>query len=157
MDNSEIYSCRQSAGRYAVSIRNRQEIVSALATFCKDKNIRSGEISGIGAVDKAVLRFFNPQTKQYVDRTFTGQMEIAGLAGNISTLDGEIYLHLHITLGCEDYSAKAGLQLARKYGVSMPIVEEVNSILFEGKPASDAVRDLMCREKRVEHAEIKWE
>jgi len=108
MDNSEIYSCRQSAGRYAVSIRNRQEIVSALATFCKDKNIRSGEISGIGAVDKAVLRFFNPQTKQYVDRTFTGQMEIAGLAGNISTLDGEIYLHLHITLGCEDYSAKAG-------------------------------------------------
>ena len=55
------------------------------------------------------------------------------------------------------YSAKAGLQLARKYGVSMPIVEEVNSILFEGKSASDAVRDLMCREKRVEHAEIKWE
>ena len=54
------------------------------------------------------------------------------------------------------YSAKAGLQLAKKYGVSMPIVEEVNAILFEGKQASEAVRDLMCRDKREEHAEIKW-
>lgn len=54
------------------------------------------------------------------------------------------------------YSAKAGLQLARKYGVSMPIVEEVNRILFEDKPASEAVVDLMCRDRRVEHAEVKW-
>lgn len=54
------------------------------------------------------------------------------------------------------YSAKAGLQLAEKYGVSMPIIEEVNRILFEGKAASEAVRDLMCRDKRMEHAEVKW-
>ena len=55
------------------------------------------------------------------------------------------------------YSAKAGLQLAEKYNVSMPIIEEVNRILFEGKPAQEAVSDLMCRERRVEHAEIKWD
>lgn len=33
------------------------------------------------------------------------------------------------------YSAKAGYALSRKYQVSMPIIEQVNQILFEGKPA----------------------
>ena len=54
------------------------------------------------------------------------------------------------------YSAKAGKQLAEKYQVSMPIVEEVNRILFEDKAASEAVKDLMCRDKREEHAAVKW-
>ena len=43
------------------------------------------------------------------------------------------------------YSAKAGLKLAEKYHVEMPIVKAVNEILFENKAASDAVMDLMLR------------
>ena len=43
------------------------------------------------------------------------------------------------------YSAKAGLKLAEKYHVEMPIVKAVNEILFESKAASDAVMDLMQR------------
>ena len=49
------------------------------------------------------------------------------------------------------YSAKAARSLAKKYNVSMPIVEEVNQVLFEGKPAKEAVADLMLRDKRIEH------
>lgn len=55
------------------------------------------------------------------------------------------------------YSAKAARALAAKVGVSMPIVEEVNRILFEGKPAADAVSELMCRDKTAEHPTLKWE
>ena len=55
------------------------------------------------------------------------------------------------------YSAKAGRQLAERYGVEMPIVEEVNRILFEGKSAADAVSDLMCRDKTTEHPDLSWE
>lgn len=54
------------------------------------------------------------------------------------------------------YSAKAGKQLADRYGVSVPIIEEVNRILFEGKPAAEAVSDLMCRDRTVEHPELSW-
>lgn len=49
------------------------------------------------------------------------------------------------------YAAKSGKELANRYGVSMPIVNEVNQILFGGKPASEAVRDLMLRDKTIEH------
>lgn len=49
------------------------------------------------------------------------------------------------------YSAKAALALAQKYGASMPITEEVNHILFEGKDPREAVLDLMLRDRRAEH------
>lgn len=55
------------------------------------------------------------------------------------------------------YSAKAARALAEKYQVSMPIVEQVNQILFEGKPAAQAVEDLMLRDKRIEHPSLPWE
>ena len=55
------------------------------------------------------------------------------------------------------YSARAALGLARKYQVSMPIVEQVNEILFEGMPAKEAVSELMLRDKRVENAGLAWE
>ena len=54
------------------------------------------------------------------------------------------------------YSAKAAAALAKKYDVSMPIVEEVNEILFSGKPASEAVKDLMFRDKKSESQTLKW-
>ena len=47
------------------------------------------------------------------------------------------------------YSARAAKSLAEKYQVEMPIIEEVNKVLFEDKPAADAVRDLMLRDKKV--------
>ena len=49
------------------------------------------------------------------------------------------------------YSAKAAKDLAARYHVSMPIVEEVNKILFEDKPAAQAVGDLMLRDRTVEN------
>ncbi len=54
------------------------------------------------------------------------------------------------------YSAKAGLALARKYQVSMPIIEAVNEVLFDGKLAKEAVADLMLRDKTVENANLPW-
>ncbi len=53
------------------------------------------------------------------------------------------------------YSAKAGYALAQKYGVNVPIIEQVNRILFEGKPAKDAVSELMLRDKKVENIDLR--
>ena len=54
------------------------------------------------------------------------------------------------------YSAKAAKSLAEKYDVDMPIIMEVNKVLFEDKPAADAVRDLMIRDKKVETPMLPW-
>lgn len=55
------------------------------------------------------------------------------------------------------YSAKAAIALGEKYQVSMPIIEQVNEVLFADKTAKDAVKELMLRDKRAEHQDLKWE
>ena len=54
------------------------------------------------------------------------------------------------------YSAKAAMGLAEKYGIQLPIIEQVNEVLFNGKPAADAVRDLMLRDKKIEISDTEW-
>ena len=55
------------------------------------------------------------------------------------------------------HSAKAALAHSRQYGVSMPIVEQVNAVLFDGQPARESVTELMLRDKRIENAGMDWE
>lgn len=55
------------------------------------------------------------------------------------------------------YSAKAAMGLAKKYDVQLPIIEQVNKVLFEDKPAADAVRELMLRDKKIEHSDLPWD
>ena len=38
----------------------------------------------------------------------------------------------------------------------MPIIEEVNRVLFEDKPAKAAVNELMLRDKKMEHSNLGW-
>lgn len=107
-----MYSYKRIGSKYIVSIDNHKEIVEALTAFCNEKRIMSGSIIGIGAINRLTLRFFNPKTKAYEDKTFCEQMEISSLIGNISTEDEKAYLHLHITAGRSDYSALTGHLLA---------------------------------------------
>lgn len=55
------------------------------------------------------------------------------------------------------YSAKAAMGLAKKYDVQLPIIEQVNMVLFEGKNAAEAVKDLMLRDKKIESSDIPFE
>lgn len=54
------------------------------------------------------------------------------------------------------YSARAARLLAQKYKVSMPIVEQVNQVLFEGKSPAEAVRELMMRDRTSETEALLW-
>ena len=55
------------------------------------------------------------------------------------------------------YSAKAAYALAQKYDVDVPIISEVNKVLFEGKDAAQTVSDLMLRDKKLENSATSWE
>ncbi len=54
------------------------------------------------------------------------------------------------------YSAKAALELARKYNVSMPIVEAVNKVLFEGADVREASMQLLLRDRTIESENLEW-
>jgi len=103
-----MYKYAKNSGRYILSLDNHVNLIEALTAFCRDKEIHSGSISGLGAVSSATFRFLDPATKAYVDKTFQEQMELTSIVGNISRKDGEVYLHVHITASRSDYSCIGG-------------------------------------------------
>lgn len=48
------------------------------------------------------------------------------------------------------------MALAQKYQVSMPIVEQINKVLFENLPILDAVHGLLVRDKCNEYPGLDW-
>lgn len=54
------------------------------------------------------------------------------------------------------HSAKAAMKLAEKYNVQLPIIQQVNAVLFEGKSADQAVKELMLRDKKIEVFDLPW-
>ncbi|MCR5102384.1 MAG: NAD(P)-dependent glycerol-3-phosphate dehydrogenase [Butyrivibrio sp.] len=54
------------------------------------------------------------------------------------------------------YSAKAAYELSQKYDVEVPIIEQINQVLFENKNPRDAVNDLMLRDKKLESSSQQW-
>ena len=54
------------------------------------------------------------------------------------------------------YSAKAAHELSVKYNIEMPIVDSVNSVLFDNANASECVKELMLRDRKIENPDLPW-
>src|SRR5207247_11033886 len=75
-------------GVYTVSIEDRASILGALTDFITSQKIQAGQITGIGATNEATLRFFDPCSMKYVDKTFHEHKEVIKLNAIISVDDG---------------------------------------------------------------------
>jgi uncharacterized protein len=118
---------RKFGNRWIVRIDRGEEIVSSLRHFCREHQIRLGAVSGIGATNRAVIGLFKTATKEYLTRELTGDMEITNLSGNISSMKGEAYIHLHITLSDVEHNAWGGhLSSAVVSGTLEAVVHEMD-------------------------------
>ncbi len=84
--------------KYILRIDKGEEIVETLKKFCEDNDIKLGTITGLGATNNAKVGLYNIEEKKYYSKELTGDHEIAPLYGNISTMDGKVYLHVHANL-----------------------------------------------------------
>lgn len=99
---------RKSGTTFILRIDRGEEIVTTLKSFCTEQKITLGTVQGIGAVGNAVIGLFETKTKEYHTTTLAGDHEITSLLGNITTMDGKPYLHLHATLSDASYHALGG-------------------------------------------------
>ncbi len=99
---------KQAESTYIVRIDKGEELVETLKQLCAEQNITLGSVSGIGAVNKATIGLFETATKQYHSTELTGDFEIASLAGNITIMNNEPYIHLHIVIADADHKTYGG-------------------------------------------------
>lgn len=76
-----------------------EEIVASIVEVAKKENIKLATVSGIGAVDNLTIGVFKPNDKKYYSNHFEGDFEVLSLNGNLSTMNNEVYQHLHIAVG----------------------------------------------------------
>lgn len=94
--------------KYIIRIDKGEEVMQCMKKFIEEENVRAGSITGIGAVDLIETGLYNTTKKAYDAKIFEGDFEITNFSGNITTMNGEHYLHMHITFTDEDLRAYGG-------------------------------------------------
>jgi len=117
---------RQAGQKWFIRIDKGEEVLETLAGFCRQQGIFLGSISGIGAAGQITLGLFETATKTYKSTEFQGDFEITSLAGNVTTKNSEIYLHVHATVSDRDCQAFGGhLNRAVISGTCEVVVDQV--------------------------------
>ena len=93
---------------YIVHVEKGEKVVESLTNFCKQNNIHSAQLAGIGAVKNIDIGAYDIDTKDYIHRVFNEILELLSFQGNIALKDGEPFLHAHITLGNHDMEVFGG-------------------------------------------------
>ena len=72
------------------------------------ENVKLASINGIGACSKIEMGYIDLSIKEYVFKTFEGNLEILQATGNITLKDGEPFPHIHISVANNECKAFGG-------------------------------------------------
>lgn len=78
------------------------DIGVSLTEFCRREGVLAGWISAVGTVRSAVLGYFEQGNREYLRLPVEEEMEIISCQGNVSLLEGEPFVHLHVALSGRD-------------------------------------------------------
>ena len=94
--------------KFVIRLDKGEEVVETLKQFCTKNHIKLGMVNGIGSTNRVVIGIFDTKNKKYSSIEFKGDHEIDQLSGNISTMSGDVYIHLHANLSDSSYNAYGG-------------------------------------------------
>ncbi len=89
-------------------IDKEEEIIEKIKEVCEKEQVKLANINGLGAVNKFVVGLLDTKEKKYYSQEYKGDFEIVSLTGSISTMDGEIYDHIHMSAGGRDNKIYGG-------------------------------------------------
>ena len=102
-------SIETKVGRvFVAKLMPDEDLIDAIKELVKKHNIKAGLINVIGALKKFTIGYFDLNTKEYKFKTFEEDVELISSMGNISYKDGEPIIHMHISVGKDDYSIIGG-------------------------------------------------
>ncbi len=85
-----------------------EEILETLKEVALKEKIKLASVSAIGACDHFVAGVYSIPEQKYYKNEYNGVFEITALVGNINTMNGEYYSHLHITCADEKCNCIGG-------------------------------------------------
>ena len=104
MDYRELSPDREFLARLETGADWREEIES----LAVEEDVDAAWFNAMGAVQDAVVWFYDQQEGEYESVEFEEPLEMAACVGNISYLDGERFAHTHAVLSRPSGQALAG-------------------------------------------------
>ncbi|MDO4437946.1 MAG: DNA-binding protein [Eubacteriales bacterium] len=113
------------------------EICESILKVADKENIGLAEINGLGATDDFAVGVYNVEKQKFLADHFSGYYEIVSLTGNLTTMNGKSYLHLHMSAGDKDGKVVGG---HLKYAV-ISATAEIFIRIIEGKVEREVSTD----------------
>lgn len=89
-------------------LKKGEELMHTLTAYAAEHDLKGGWVNIIGGAASVTLGYYNPETKEYQWKEFEEPLEIIGLQGNLSYVDGVPFWHIHGTFSRDDYSVIGG-------------------------------------------------
>ena len=125
-----------------VKFEKDELLLESLTKYAKDNNIKTAEISFIGAVQNVNVMYFNQSKKEYDKHNFEGGHEVLSGLGNVSILEGEPFVHVHMTVADKNGNAFGGhLDEGTKIWLIEAVIKEPT---FFGKGIERHFDDELC-------------
>ena len=93
---------------YVIRFDQGEEVIETIKKICFEKNMEAGFFFGLGAARELVLSHYDIDRKQYNDTPINEDLEIAGIFGNVTRKDGEVYIHAHGSFSDKNFKTYAG-------------------------------------------------
>ena len=107
-----------AADNYFIVLDKGESLFDSLYELCRSQKITSAHLSGIGAISDFSLGYFDCVEKIYQSKQYDEEYELLSLQGNISTLDGNPFAHLHATVSGSDYQVIGGHLFSAKIAIT---------------------------------------
>ena len=105
---------------YIIRFEDEELFPERFLEFLTAERISAGNFTGIGAMLRSTIAFFDTHTKQYLDIELDEQLEVLALVGNVALHEEKPLVHAHVTLGRRDGSTLGG---HLRQGVVRPTLE----------------------------------
>ncbi|UCD16309.1 MAG: DNA-binding protein [Candidatus Zixiibacteriota bacterium] len=95
---------------YLIRLDPGEEVLSKLVDFVKAEQIPGGFITGMGAVERVTIGFYDYENRSYITKTYRDRLEVGNLNGNITYLEetGDPFIHCHVTVGDSSLNSYTG-------------------------------------------------
>ncbi|MFX1395179.1 MAG: PPC domain-containing DNA-binding protein [Promethearchaeota archaeon] len=102
-------SIETNIGRVIVArVMPNEDLIDATKDIVKNHDVKAGLINIIGAFKIFTIGYFDLSTKEYNFKTFEEDVELISCMGNVSYKDGDPLIHIHVSVGKDNYNIIGG-------------------------------------------------
>jgi hypothetical protein len=118
----------EATKQYAVIFYQGDEAYSGLQEFAEKYHVTSAHFTAIGALNGAIVGWFDPQRKMYKKIPISGQHEVIGMSGDIALYQGRPVVHTHMVVGGPDGTTHGGHLLEAYVSPTLEVMVTVDPV-----------------------------